>query len=229
MTERREVSETAGVLFFDVNETLLDTAPLKASVGKRLGGRADLADVWFTSLLHYSLVDSVTGCWHPFGDIAEAVLQMTAERYGVSLAAADRPLASVLATLPVHPDVPPGLALLRQRGYTLVALTNSSATLAQEQLRAAGIGHFFTAVLSVETLNTYKPALRVYHWAAQQMGSPVAACMMIAAHGWDIGGARLAGLKTAFIARPGQACYPLAPQPDLVASDITALAARLAP
>ncbi|WP_236621966.1 hypothetical protein [Novipirellula maiorica] len=30
------------VIVFDVNETLLDLAPLKASVGKTLGGREDL-------------------------------------------------------------------------------------------------------------------------------------------------------------------------------------------
>ena len=44
------------VLIFDVNETLLDLAPLKASVGKALGGQEILVPLWFSTMLHYSLV-----------------------------------------------------------------------------------------------------------------------------------------------------------------------------
>jgi len=44
------------VIFFDVNGTLLDLAPLKSSVGAALGGREDLLPLWLTALLHYSLV-----------------------------------------------------------------------------------------------------------------------------------------------------------------------------
>jgi 2-haloacid dehalogenase len=44
------------MIFFDVNETLLDLTPLKASVGETLGGRPELATVWFTTLLQYSLL-----------------------------------------------------------------------------------------------------------------------------------------------------------------------------
>ena len=36
---------TTKVIFFDVNETLLDLAPVKASGGKALGGRPDLVSV----------------------------------------------------------------------------------------------------------------------------------------------------------------------------------------
>jgi len=47
------------VIFFDVNETLLDLTPLKESVGETLGGRPELAPLWFTTLLQYSLVATV--------------------------------------------------------------------------------------------------------------------------------------------------------------------------
>ncbi|HBT6801531.1 TPA: haloacid dehalogenase type II, partial [Klebsiella pneumoniae] len=63
MTDDSDTPETKGILFFDVNETLLDTASLKEYAGKRLANRQDLTDVWFTSLLHYSLVETVTGSW----------------------------------------------------------------------------------------------------------------------------------------------------------------------
>ncbi len=229
MTDSHNPAPYSGTLFFDVNETLLDTTELNRVVAQRLGDRPERAEAWFTSLLHHSLVESVTGSWHNFGDIAEAVLQMTATRYGITLPADATPLADIIAAMPAHPDVASGLSALQQQGFTLVALTNSSAALAEKQLSSAGLARLFTRILSVEQVQVYKPNLKVYQWAMQEMDQPASQCMMVAAHGWDVGGAKRAGMKTAFVTRKGQALYPLAPAPDLIVSDIGALATKLKP
>ncbi|MGP2484489.1 haloacid dehalogenase type II [Pantoea eucalypti] len=229
MTDSHNPAPYSGTLFFDVNETLLDTTELNRVVAQRLGDRPERAEAWFTSLLHHSLVESVTGSWHNFGDIAEAVLQMTATRYGITLPADATPLADIIAAMPAHPDVAAGLSALQQQGFTLVALTNSSAALAEKQLSSAGLARLFTRILSVEQVQVYKPDLKVYQWAMQEMDQPASQCMMVAAHGWDVGGAKRAGMKTAFVTRKGQALYPLAPAPDLIVSDIGTLAAKLKP
>lgn len=221
--------ETSGVLFFDVNETLLDTSELKQYVTRRLGNRPERAEAWFTALLHHSLVESVTGSWHSFGDIAEAVLEMTAARYAITLLPDPATLADTIASMPAWPDAAKGLSKLQQQGFTLVALTNSSASLAEKQLSSAGLEHFFSRILSVEQPQIYKPDLRVYQWAIGEMGRPAAQCMMVAAHGWDVGGAKRAGMNTAFISRKGQALYPLAPAPDIVVDDIYALSEIIRP
>jgi len=229
MTDSYYPAPYSGTLFFDVNETLLDTKELNKVVAQRLGDRPERAEAWFTSLLHHSLVESVTGSWHSFGEIAEAVLEMTATRYGVTLPADAAPLSDIIAAMPAHPDVAPGLSAMQQQGFTLVALTNSSAALAEKQLSSAGLAPLFSRILSVEQPQVYKPDLKVYQWAMKEMGKPVAECMMVAAHGWDVGGAKRAGMKTAFVSRKGQALYPLAPAPDLVVSDISALATKIKP
>ena len=229
MTDSHNPAPYSGTLFFDVNETLLDTTELNRVVAQRLGDRPERAEAWFTSLLHHSLVESVTGSWHNFGDIAEAVLQMTATRYGITVPADATPLADIIAAMPAHPDVAAGLSALQQQGFTLVALTNSSAALAEKQLSSAGLARLFTRILSVEQVQVYKPDLKVYQWAMQEMDQPASQCMMVAAHGWDVGGAKRAGMKTAFVTRKGQALYPLAPAPDLIVSDIGTLAAKLKP
>ena len=59
------------VIFFDVNETLLDLTAMRSSVGEALGGRDDLLPLWFSTMLHHSLVDSTTGRFHTFGEIAQ--------------------------------------------------------------------------------------------------------------------------------------------------------------
>jgi len=227
MTDNQNPAPYRGTLFFDVNETLLDTSGLNQVVAQRLGNKPERAEAWFTSLLHHSLVESVTGSWHSFGDIAESVLKMTAARYGVTLPEDATPLAEIIAAMPAHPDVAAGLSALQQQGFKLVALTNSSAALAEKQLGSAGLTPLFTQILSVEEMQVYKPDLRVYQWAIKKTGKPVTECMMVAAHGWDVGGAKRAGMKTAFVSRKGQALYPLAPEPDLIVGDIGELAAKL--
>ncbi|MEC7452372.1 MAG: haloacid dehalogenase type II, partial [Pseudomonadota bacterium] len=67
------------VIFFDVNETLLDLTAMRSSVGEGLGGRDDLLPLWFSTMLHHSLVDSTTGRFHTFGEIGVASLLMVAE------------------------------------------------------------------------------------------------------------------------------------------------------
>ena len=56
----------------------------------------------------------------------------------------------------------------------------------------------------------------------------VGTCLLVAAHGWDVAGAAWAGMKTAFVARPGQQTYPLGPEPDYRVSSLTDLAGELA-
>src|SRR5579871_3279762 len=60
------------VIFFDVNETLLDLKSMQDSVGAALGGRKDLLPLWFLTMLHSSLVDTSTGKYHDFATIGTA-------------------------------------------------------------------------------------------------------------------------------------------------------------
>lgn len=51
--------------------------------------------------------------------------------------------------------------------------------------------------------------------------------MLVAAHGWDVAGAKWAGLSTAFIARAHQQKFPLGEPPDIDVADFSALATEL--
>lgn len=59
------------------------------------------------------------------------------------------------------------------------------------------------------------------------MGIEPKDAMLVAAHGWDIAGAKQAGWQAVFIKRPGKVLYPLARKPDVVISELTALADML--
>lgn len=218
---------TPSVLLFDVNETLLDIAPLKQSVSDILLD-PHAADLWFTTMLHYSLVMTVSGQYAPFPEIGAAALQMMARNSDLVLDLEDAKAAlAVMRSLPPHPDVKPGLFRLKLKGMRMATLTNSSQEGVEAQLKSAGLVEFFERQLSVQGVAKFKPHPDVYAWAAREMGVQPQECMLVAAHGWDIAGAHWAGLRTAFIARQGQQKFPLAPAPDLDASDLTALADQL--
>jgi 2-haloacid dehalogenase len=205
-----------GMIFFDVNETLLDLTPLRESVGQALGGRPELAPLWFTTLLQHSLVATVADRYRNFDEIGAACLRMVAQSHGVDLSgdAAQRCLAR-MRRLPSHPDVIPALEHLRHAGFRLATLTNSSQAALADQMQNAGLAGFFEMLLSVEEVGLYKPHAHVYRWGARRVGLDVSECLFVAAHGWDVAGAAWAGMRTAFIARPGQPVYPLGPAADI--------------
>jgi 2-haloacid dehalogenase len=216
------------VIFFDVNETLLDMSPLKASVSTAFGNPAAF-NQWFGLLLQHSLVATVTDEYFNFGTLADAALDMTAHMLQTkALTHAEKhDLTELLKKLPAHADVPAGLDQLRAAGYRLVALTNSPPATLAAQLQHAGLADYFEQALSVDAVRRYKPHPDTYHYAAKQAGVLPAHALLVAAHGWDVAGALHAGLLAGFVARPGQTLYPLAPPPTYQAPTLTELAAQL--
>ena len=51
--------------------------------------------------------------------------------------------------------------------------------------------------------------------------------LMVAAHAWDLAGAKNVGFQTAFIARPGKVLYPNVAEPDYVVKNLTELVSIL--
>ena len=216
------------LLIFDVNETLLDLHKLRQAVNQEF--RAETAfKQWFALLLQYSLVDTVTGSYHPFGQIGDAALDMLAQALGQPARPAGRKkeLLTLLTELPPHPDIVPGLTMLQRAGFRLVTLTNSPDATVQKQMAYAGLTGFFEQLFSIDSLRRYKPHPDTYRSICQQLQVAPAQTMLVAAHGWDTAGAQLAGLQAAFIARPGQQTYPLAPAPTLTGPTLPDIARQL--
>jgi len=217
------------VLFFDVNETLLDLAPMKEQIGKALGGKQELLSLWFTTMLHYSLVTSASENYKPFGHIGAAALQMVAANNGIKIAKENalEIVAKSMQNLPAHPEVKEALKQLKKEGYKLVAFTNSSNESLKKQFINAGLTSYFDERLSVEDTGKFKPFTDTYTWGAHKMGVKMEECMLIAAHGWDVAGALWAGWRTAFISRPGKQLFPLAPKTEISETNLKKVAAIL--
>ncbi|NKB70341.1 MAG: haloacid dehalogenase type II [Candidatus Latescibacteria bacterium] len=127
------------------------------------------------------------------------------------------------------PDVLKPLQRLRRK-YLLAPLSNGNMALLTNMAKSAGLP--WDCILSAELAQCYKPDPQVYRAAAQMLGLEPGQVLMVAAHTNDLRGAAAAGLRTAFVPRPGE-YGPQAeaekPDPafDLIAADFEDLARRL--
>lgn len=208
------------ICVFDVNETLLDLAALDPEFERVFGDKA-VRKEWFGQFMVSMLVATVTNAYRPFGEIGSAAFDMIAEKRGVAVSADDKKaILNKLADLPPHPEVAESLVALKDAGFTLATLTNSTLEVANKQVQNAGIAYYFDKILSADTVQRLKPAKEPYEMAAQTFGVEVQEVRLIAAHTWDVAGALRAGCKAAFVARPGMVLDPLVPKPDVAGEDL---------
>lgn len=212
---------------FDVNETLLDLAALRPEFEAALGSVEPMGE-WFARMLHGSLVANHSNRYRPFGVIGVEALRMVAQKRGVALSDEQAgEVVGVMRRLPPHPDVVKGLTALADAGMRMITLTNGSSEAVTAQLANAELTSFFDMSLSVDEVGRFKPAPETYIMASVRTGVELDRMMMVAAHDWDIIGARSVGMPGAYIARPS-AIWSLPDAPaQIVVPDITALADAL--
>ncbi|MCH8186431.1 MAG: haloacid dehalogenase type II [Chloroflexi bacterium] len=122
-------------------------------------------------------------------------------------------------------DAVRGLKRLGGR-YRLVALSNGEPWFL-DHLIANRIGVPFDTRISVEAAGVFKPHPSVYRTAAGLLECEPHEIMMVAAHSFDIMGARACGFRGAFVNRYGLPYEETPLQPDLVVDDFDELAAKL--
>jgi 2-haloacid dehalogenase len=220
-------------LAFDVFGTLVDWRSGIAEAFRASGASGDpaeLAEAWRAR--YAPILKEVNDGSRPWGNFDELHLatldNLLAERgTAFDLKARDR-LVAAWHRLEPWPDVRAGLEALR-RQRVAAALSNGHVALLIDLARHGDLR--FDCLLSAELANAYKPAAEVYLTAARLLGVQPAELMLVAAHPWDLEGARAAGLRTALVDRPleyGPGSPARAdPHADEAVADLYELAERL--
>ena len=112
-----------------------------------------------------------------------------------------RNLNLVWHRLDAWPGVPAGLHRLRRK-FMLGPCSNGNISLMVDLARRNEFP--WDAILGAEIAGDYKPKPRVYLAAAEALGIEPHECMMVAAHSNDLEAAAKAGLRTGFVAQPGE-------------------------
>ena len=201
---------------FDCYGTLVDW---NAGIGAeltRLLGPSDEAHL----LARYHLIEPQVQGTHPewrYRDVMAAVLAELAHEAGVALPDAEQDaLGRSLPGWPVFAEVPAALAEAHERGWRLVALSNTDRDLIEASLAAIGVP-FELAIVASE-IGSYKPAPG--HWRAfyETTGADRSRHVHVAqSYFHDIVPARELGIRSVWINRLGERAEipPTRELPDL--------------
>lgn len=147
---------------FDCYGTLVDwNAGIRAELGRLFGEqRADAL------LARYHEIEPRVQSERPeagYREVMASVLAELASEAGADLPADERDaLGSSLPRWPVFPEVPGALAEAHDRGWRLVALSNSDRDLIDASIKAIGVP--FDGAIVASEIGSYKPAHG--HWKA---------------------------------------------------------------
>jgi 2-haloacid dehalogenase len=190
------------VVAFDVNETLLDLAPVQAALTEH-GQPGHLLPTVFARTLATGFAAAAVGSWCSFRAAFEAA---TAQVTG--LPAADcSTVADAFLELSPHPDVEPALRRLTEAGVRAVTLTHGSPGVAEAGLSRGGLTPLVERTLSAESIRAWKPNREAYLWAAGVCDVAPDRMALVAAHSWDVLGAQRAGLTGAFTSARAERVY----------------------
>jgi 2-haloacid dehalogenase len=229
-------------LVFDVFGTVVDWRGSVIAEGVAWGKEkgldvnwGDFADRW--RLGYQPAMDDVRSGrlpWTRLDDLHRRILDEILPHFGITgLSESEKNhWAKVWRRLKPWPDSVEGLTRLRRK-YIVAPMSNGNIALMVELARFGGLT--WDAILGAELVQHYKPDPQTYLSAPYLLDLKPGEVMMCAAHVGDLRGARIHGLRTAFIHRPleyGSHREELADNAkpgdfDVVASSIVDLAQQL--
>jgi 2-haloacid dehalogenase len=224
---RPDMNAPPKVVAFDVIETLFSLHGVRRRF-EAASLPAAQVEAWFAGLLRDAFALEVTGVYVPFKPLAEASLDGLLAREKIERKPGDA--AEIIAgfgELDPHPDVQPAFDLLRTAGIRIITVSNGSAATTGKILKAAGLDQYVQAIISIDDMRHWKPAKEVYLHTANIAKVSPAEIMLVAAHSWDVHGARRAGLRAAYLSREGKPFLTGMEGPEIQGKTATELAAKI--
>lgn len=225
----RTSEETRPFVVFDVLGTLVDQAgSLRRSVAAATGWRGADADNlvarWLDDVAaRERKIIAGDAEFVPSHDLDSAALAQLVADDALS-AHLSAPLATASRKLEPWPDSVEGLARLAE-DMIGGGLSNASHQVLSALVEASGMRWHLT--LSAEDANTYKPASAIYQLALAAAPAGSGPPYLVAAHAWDLRAAADAGLRTAYVPRPGGDSPRLDDHFDIYAADLADLHTQL--
>jgi 2-haloacid dehalogenase len=175
-------------------------------------------------------IDEYRPFWELIGHGLRYALEATG--YDVDADVRDRIRREVYEErLTVFEDVTDGIGRVVDAGYDVYIVSNGNPEMLQHLVEAADLGDVISDAISADEVETYKPDPAIYRHAAARVGTPIEKILHVSGGGMrDVWGAKHAGMKAGWLARPEQNAprERLGRDPDVVLQDLYELADHLA-
>jgi 2-haloacid dehalogenase len=187
----------AGICF-DAFGSLFDLSPLLAEIDQLAGDGAGAA--FQQRAVTWTWHATASGRWRAFDVIARHALTACAVERSVRLSGEQLDtLVSRLVRLPLAEGALEAVRALAPA--QLAVLSNGSREGVSALVHNAGIAQQVVHLLGADEVQLYKPAPQVYALPSMAFGVSSDRVLLVSANDWDVAGAAMAGLRTAWIAK----------------------------
>jgi 2-haloacid dehalogenase len=132
-----------------------------------------------------------------------------------------RRLLDAYVVLPAFSDALAAIPRLSRAKNHCVAFSNGTSFAVERVLTSTNLAGYFSEIISVDDVHTFKPSPAVYAYLAQRVDADARSIWLISSNGWDVIGAKSAGLRAVWVRRnPDQVLDPWGIEPDAIVNDL---------
>jgi 2-haloacid dehalogenase len=205
---------------FDAYGTLFDIHSVVRRAGAGIRGDLEaLSQLWRQKQLEFTWLLALMDRYQDFRQITEAALRTALAQLQIDAneSQARRLMDSYLAPA-VFPDAKIALDALGDLPKAI--LSNGSPMMLEAAVRNNGLETYFTSVISVDQVKTYKPSPKVYELGTQTLGLPADEILFVSSNAWDAAGAKAFGYSVCWCNRSGRAMDQLGFAPDMMVASL---------
>src|SRR5579863_945 len=222
---------TPKAFLFDAYGTLFDVHAVVHCDGVNLvGDLPGLSQLWRRKQIESTWLRALMERYEDFWHITEAALRSALRELSIpaSDGQIDRLMAAYLCP-PAFADAKSLLGLLHIAAQgPLAILSNGSPPMLEAAVRGNGLESYFTEIISVDRVKTYKPSPRVYALGPQLLNLPSEDILFVTSNSWDTAGAKAVGYPVCWCNRSGIEMEDWGFAPDFTVRGLGRIAEKLA-
>ena len=213
---------------FDAYGTLFDVHSAVRCDGVNLPGDLEaLSRLWRQKQIESTWLRALMERYEDFWHITEAALRSALRQ--LSMQAADSQIERLMQAYlrpPAFAEARSALEALKD--WPLAILSNGSPRMLEAAVRGNGLEPYFTEIISVDRVKTYKPSPRVYALGPQLLNLPAEEILFVSSNLWDTAGAKAFGYRVCWCNRAGTEMEDGEFAPDFTVRRLDQIVKRLA-
>lgn len=216
-------------IVFDLYGTLYDVQSVSTACEEAYPTMGDaIAILWRQKQLEYTWLRSLMDRYVNFEKATEDALRYTCAHFGLKLdETLHRRLSDAYLHLDPHRDTPATLRRLRDAGFVLGVISNGSITSISQVVENSGLSWAFDDLISVESVQVFKPHSSVYALAETRMGLPREKVLFVSSNAWDATAAAHFGFPVCWVNRRKSVFEEMDAHPTYTVPDLETMADML--
>ena len=212
---------------FDCYGTLIDVHSVVMRCNAGIAGDLEsLSQLWRQKQLEFTWLRGLMERYEDFWQISEAALRTALAQLLIPASESQtRQLMEAYLSPEAFPDARPALEALHD--FPRGILSNGTPKMLEAAVRSGGLASYFSSILSVDSVKTYKPSPKVYALGPATFGAPANEILFVSSNAWDAAGAKAFGYTVCWCNRSGHAMDQIGFAPDIIVSSLDQIPNRL--